>query len=197
MAAPVARIVRDAQEIAVPARDVVPGDVLVLRAGDRIAADARLLEAVNLEVQEGSLTGESLSVAKQVEPLADPTLAIGDRHNMVYAGTAATYGRGLGLVVGTGMATEFGQIAEMLATVETGRTPLQDNLDRLGRLLAQGCGRHRASSSSRSASSVASRSSRCSCSVSRWRWPSCPRRCPPSSRSRWHSACSDSRSAER
>ena len=137
MAAPIARVLRDGQELAVPARDVVPGDVLVLRAGDRIAADARLLEAVNLEVQEGALTGESLSVAKQAEPLADPTLAIGDRRNMAYAGTAATYGRGLGLVVGTGMATAFGQIADMLASVEVGRTPLQDNLDRLGRLLAR------------------------------------------------------------
>ena len=137
MAAPVAKVLRDAQETEVPAREVVPGDVLVLRAGDRIAGDARLLEAVNLEVQEGTLTGESLSVGKQVEPIPDPELAIGDRRNMVYAGTAATYGRGLGLVVGTGMATEFGQIAEMLATVEAGRTPLQDNLDRLGRLLAR------------------------------------------------------------
>jgi Ca2+-transporting ATPase len=137
LAAPTATVLRDAEETEIPARQVVPGDVLVLRAGDHIAADARLLEAVNLQAQEAALTGESLSVEKHVETLPDPDTAIGDCRNMVFAGTAATYGRGLALVVATGMATEFGRIAGMLATVETGRTPLQDNLDRLGRLLAR------------------------------------------------------------
>jgi Ca2+-transporting ATPase len=137
MAAPTAVVLRDGQELEVPAREVVPGDVLVLRAGDRVAADARLLEAVNLQVQEAPLTGESLPVEKCVEPQADEEAGVGDRRNMVFAGTAASYGRGIGLVVATGMTTEFGRIAEMLATVETGRTPLQENLDRLGQLLAR------------------------------------------------------------
>ena len=137
MAAPMATVLRDGQETEVPARDIVPGDVLVLRAGNRIAGDARLLEAVNLQTQEAALTGESVPVEKQIDPLGDPELALGDRKNMIYAGTAATYGRGRALVVATGMKTEFGKIAELLQTVETGKTPLQENLDKLGQALAR------------------------------------------------------------
>jgi Ca2+-transporting ATPase len=137
MAAPGATVLRDGQETEVDAREVVPGDVLLLRTGDRIAADARLIEAVNLQVQEAALTGESVPVEKRTDALAGADLAIGDRRNMVYAGTAATYGRGRAMVVATGMATEFGRIAQMLETVETGRTPLQANLDKLGRMLAR------------------------------------------------------------
>jgi len=137
MAAPGATVLRDGRETDVPARDVVPGDVLLLATGDRIAADARLTEAINLQVQEAALTGESVPVEKRTEALEGGDLAIGDRRNMVYAGTAATYGRGRAVVVATGMASEFGRIARMLETVETGRTPLQANLDRLGHLLAR------------------------------------------------------------
>ena len=137
MAAPGATVLRDGQETEVAARDVVPGDVLLLATGDRIAADARLIEAVNLQLQEAALTGESVPVEKRDEALADADLPIGDRRNMVYAGTAATYGRGRAMVVATGMATEFGRIARLLETVETGRTPLQANLDKLGHLLAR------------------------------------------------------------
>jgi Ca2+-transporting ATPase len=137
MAAPGARVLRDGVEAEVPAREVVPGDVLLLATGDRIAADARLIEAINLQVQEAALTGESVPVEKRTEALEGADLAIGDRRNMVYAGTAATYGRGRAMVVATGMASEFGRIARMLETVETGRTPLQANLDRLGHLLAR------------------------------------------------------------
>jgi Ca2+-transporting ATPase len=137
MAAPGATVLRDGVETEVPAREVVPGDVLLIATGDRIAADARLLEAVNLQVQEAALTGESVPVEKRSEALAGADLAIGDRRNMVYAGTAATYGRGRAMVVATGMATEFGRIAQMLETVETGRTPLQANLDKLGHMLAR------------------------------------------------------------
>jgi Ca2+-transporting ATPase len=122
MAAPGARVLRDGVEAEVPAREVVPGDVLLLATGDRIAADARLIEAVNLQVQEAALTGESVPVEKRSEALDSADLAIGDRRNMVYAGTAATYGRGRAMVVATGMASEFGRIAGMLETVETGRT---------------------------------------------------------------------------
>jgi Ca2+-transporting ATPase len=137
MAAPQATVVRDGQQTQVAAQEVVPGDVLVLHTGDRVAADARLIEAVNLQAQEAALTGESLPVDKRTEAMTGADLGLGDRRNMVYAGTAATYGRGTAMVVATGMATEFGRIAQMLETVETGRTPLQENLDRLGHLLAR------------------------------------------------------------
>jgi Ca2+-transporting ATPase len=137
MAAPGATVLRDGREAKVPAREVVPGDVLLLATGDRIAADARLIEAINLQVQEAALTGESVAVEKRSAALPGGDLAIGDRRNMVYAGTSATYGRGRAMVVATGMATEFGRIARMLETVETGRTPLQANLDRLGHLLVR------------------------------------------------------------
>ena len=137
MAAPMSTTIRDGEERDVPARDLVPGDLLILRAGDRIAADARLVEAANLEVQEASLTGESAAVAKITDALPAPGLALGDRRNMVYAGTAVTYGRGRALVAATGMRTEFGKIAQLLETVETGKTPLQQNLDRLGQALAR------------------------------------------------------------
>jgi len=137
MAAPAATVLRDGVETSVPARDVVPGDVVLLRAGDRVPADLRLVETANLQLEEAALTGESLAVEKSAAPLQDPRLALGDRMNMAFAGTAASYGRGRGVVVGTGMQTEFGKIAGMLSGIETGRTPLQENLDRVGRLLAR------------------------------------------------------------
>jgi Ca2+-transporting ATPase len=137
MAAPMASVLRDGVEVEVPARDVVPGDMVLLSAGDKIPADSRLVEAINLQVDEATLTGESLPVEKHTDPLPDPELGPGDRKNMAYAGTAATYGRGLAVVVATGMNTEFGKIAQMLQTVETGRTPLQENLDKVGHQLAR------------------------------------------------------------
>ncbi|HRQ25257.1 MAG TPA: HAD-IC family P-type ATPase, partial [Anaerolineales bacterium] len=137
MAAPTASVLRDGQEIKVPARELVPGDVIFIHTGDRIPADARLLESINLRVEEAARTGESAPVGKDVDPLPDPDLSVGDRKNMIYAGTIATYGRGKALVVATGMNTEFGRIAQLLQTVETGRTPLQQNLDRVGTMLAR------------------------------------------------------------
>jgi Ca2+-transporting ATPase len=137
MAAPTATVLRDGLENEVPARDIVPGDIIILRAGNRAPGDARLLEAVNLQMQEASLTGESLPVEKHLAPLPEAELPLGDRRNMVYAGTTASYGRGRAAVVATGMATEFGKIARMLQTVETGKTPLQVNLDKLGHSLAR------------------------------------------------------------
>ncbi len=137
LAAPTASVLRDGRESEIAARDLVPGDVLILRAGDRVAGDARLFEAANLQVQQAALTGESGAVEKGVAALADPELALADRSNMVYAGTAATYGRGRALVAATGMQTEFGKIARLLEDVETGKTPLQLNLDKLGRALAR------------------------------------------------------------
>jgi Ca2+-transporting ATPase len=137
MAAPVARVFRDGQEIVVPARELVPGDVIVLRAGDRVPADARVSQAVNLAVDEAALTGESAPVEKTSAPLEDPHLPLGDRVNLVHAGTMVVHGRGQAGVVSTGMSTEFGRIAQMVETVETSRTPLQENLDRLGASLGK------------------------------------------------------------
>jgi len=137
MAAPTASVLRDGVEVKVPARDLVPGDVIILHTGDRIPADARLLEAINLQVEEAALTGESVPVEKHTRSLVGDDLSVGDRKNMVYAGTAATYGRGKALVVATGMQTEFGKIAQLLQTVETGKTPLQHNLDKVGTMLAR------------------------------------------------------------
>jgi Ca2+-transporting ATPase len=137
MAAPAATALRDGAETRIPARDLVPGDVILLHTGDRIPADARLLEAVNLQVEEAALTGESVPVEKHTQPLVGDELSVGDRKNMVYAGTAVTYGRGRALVTATGMQTEFGKIAQMLQEIEVGRTPLQQNLDRVGMVLAR------------------------------------------------------------
>ncbi|MBM4338134.1 MAG: cation-translocating P-type ATPase [Deltaproteobacteria bacterium] len=137
MAAPTATVIRDGEEEDIPARDLVPGDILLIRTGDRISADCRLIEAVNLQIEEAPLTGESVPVEKQTATLEGGELAIGDRKNMAYTGTIVTYGRGHGVVVATGMLTEFGKIAKLLQSVETGKTPLQQNLDKVGHLLAR------------------------------------------------------------
>ena len=137
MAAPTASVLRDGNEVKIPARDLVPGDVILLRTGDRIPADARLLETVNLQVEEAALTGESVPVEKHIHVLTGDDLAVGDRKNMVFAGTAVTYGRGRALVTASGMKTEFGKIAQLLQTVESGKTPLQENLDKVGSVLAR------------------------------------------------------------
>lgn len=137
MAAPTVRAVRGGNEREMPARELVPGDIILLRAGDRVPADVRLTEAVNLQIEEAALTGESLPVEKQTAPLPPGESAIGDRTNMAYAGTAVTYGRGRAVVIATGMETEFGRIAKMLQTIDAGVTPLQKNLDKVGKSLAQ------------------------------------------------------------
>jgi Ca2+-transporting ATPase len=136
MAAPTATVLRDGQEVKVPAREVVPGDVVILHTGDRIPADGRLIESVNLQLEEAALTGESVPVEKHTDALQSEEMPVGDRKNMVYAGTAATYGRGRALIVATGMQTEFGKIAQLLQTVESSKTPLQQNLDKVGAVLA-------------------------------------------------------------
>ena len=137
MAAPNATVIRDGRELSVPAHMLVPGDLIVLQTGDKIPADGRLTTSINLQVDESALTGESVPVEKQTVPLDTGDLAIGDRTNMVYAGTAVTYGRGRAIVVATAMQTEFGRIAHMLQTVETAQTPLQANLHRVGVVLAR------------------------------------------------------------
>ncbi len=137
MAAPTATVLRDGTEVKVPAKELVPGDVILLHTGDRIPADGRLIETINLQVEEAALTGESVPVEKHTNALDQLDLPVGDRRNMVFAGTSVTYGRGRALVVETAMQTEFGKIAQLLQTVETGKTPLQQNLDKVGTILAR------------------------------------------------------------
>ncbi len=136
LAAPTATLLRGGEELTVPAREVVAGDLLLLRMGDKVPADARVIESANLMANESPLTGESMPVAKQSEVLSDTTCVIADRFNMAYSGTVVSYGRGRAVVVATGPDTEFGKISGMLQTLEVGRTPLQENLDRAGRALA-------------------------------------------------------------
>jgi P-type Ca2+ transporter type 2C len=140
MAAPTASVLRGGRELAIAAGDLVPGDLVLLGAGDRVPADLRLAEAVNLRTDEAVLTGESGAVEKSVQPLSGDELPLGDRSNLAFAGTAVGYGRGRGVVVATGMRTEFGKIAGLLQGIETGRTPLQKSLDRIGGLLARAAG---------------------------------------------------------
>jgi Ca2+-transporting ATPase len=137
MASPVGHALRDGGELAVPSRELVPGDIVVLRAGDRVPADARITLAVNLAIDEAALTGESAAVEKGSGALAGADLVIGDRRNMAFAGTMVARGRGQAVVVATGMATEFGRISDLVQAVEAGRTPLQENLDRLGSILGK------------------------------------------------------------
>jgi Ca2+-transporting ATPase len=137
MAAPNASVIRNGVEKEVAASDLVPGDIILLAMGDRVPADARLLEVVNLKTEEASLTGESLSVDKSVKPLKNGA-SIGDRKNMVFAGTTVSYGRATAVVTNTGMTTEFGRIATMLQEVEVERTPLQVQLDSIGKWISIG-----------------------------------------------------------
>jgi len=138
LTAPRARVLRDGASVMVPAREVVPGDLLLLEAGDVVAADALLLEANTLATQEASLTGESAQVDKSTTPsLPDAPLA--ERHDRVFMGTHVTRGTGVARVVATGMATEIGTIAHLLAGAESGPTPLQVRLAKVGRMLLLAC----------------------------------------------------------
>ncbi|MBN1928624.1 MAG: cation-translocating P-type ATPase [Chlorobiaceae bacterium] len=137
MAAPASRVMRDGVEKLIPSQEVVPGDLVVLAAGDRIPADGRLVEAVNLRTDEAALTGESLPADKDAAAVLPLKTSVGDRRNMVFSGTSAVYGRGLEVVTATGMQTEFGRIAGMLQRVEVEKTPLQKNLDKVGASLAR------------------------------------------------------------
>ena len=135
MSAPTAKVLRDGHVVQIPGREVVPGDVVVLEAGDSVCADGRLLESASLKCDESALTGESLPVEKDVEPI-DGEAALGDRRNMVFSGSFVTYGRGRFLVTATGMDTEVGKIAALLKGAEEKKTPLQVSLDRFGRRLS-------------------------------------------------------------
>jgi len=135
MAAPTARVIRDGLEQRIDAEQVVPGDIIVIGEGDAVSADGRLLMSASLTVAEASLTGESEAVLKDPATLTAPA-ALGDRVNMVFSGTAVTRGRGRAVVTATGMATEMGRIAEMLDETPEERTPLQREIDHLGRTLS-------------------------------------------------------------
>jgi Ca2+-transporting ATPase len=138
LAAPEAHILRNGERITLPARELVPGDIVYLEAGNFIPADVRLLEAVNLRVEEASLTGESLPVQKNAALQLDAEAPLGDRKNTAFMGTTVSYGRGKGVVTATGMRTQLGLIAEMLQSVEAEETPLQKRLDELGKTLSIG-----------------------------------------------------------
>ena len=135
MAAPNAKVLRGGRHDIVPARQLVPGDVIILETGDLVPADIRITTASNLKIQEAALTGESVPVEKDTKPLAQKNIPLGDRVNMGYSGSIVTYGRGSGIVVGTGMETEVGKIAEMIQSAEEVETPLKKRLQALGKIL--------------------------------------------------------------
>jgi Ca2+-transporting ATPase len=136
MAAPTAAVLRDGMVVTVPAAELVPGDVVVLDAGKIVPADMRLVESARLTMEEAALTGESTAVEKHTRAISDERLPLGDRKNLAYKGTFVTYGRGIGMVVGTGMNTELGKIAAMLQDEKEVKTPLQKRLAVFGRKLA-------------------------------------------------------------
>jgi Ca2+-transporting ATPase len=139
MAAPLARVLRDGEVRSIPAEELVPGDIITLEMGDLVPADARLLEDHLLQVDEASLTGESVPVKKKAELTLSDDSPLGDRRNMVYSSTVVTYGKGTAVVTETGMETELGKIAHMVQTMGQEQTPLQEQLDKVGKLLVYGC----------------------------------------------------------
>lgn len=136
MAAPDAKVRRDDYVQKIPAKQLVPGDIVLLEAGDKVPADLRLLECASLQVEEAALTGESLSIDKHIDALPQEDLPLGDRICMAYLGSSVTYGRGVGLVMGTGMKTEMGNIARQLSEAKEEKTPLQKKLAHLGEVLS-------------------------------------------------------------
>jgi Ca2+-transporting ATPase len=136
LAAPSAAVIRDGQAESVSAEQLVPGDLVMLEAGNVVPADIRLTEAIQLRIEEAALTGESVPVEKDIGVLGEADLSIGDRKNMAYKGTLVTYGRGRGLVADTGMRTELGRIAALLQDQDEARTPLQKRLTAFGQKLA-------------------------------------------------------------
>ncbi len=136
LSAPMATVIRDGAEREIPAEQLVPGDLVLLEAGDKIPADGRLVEAAALRVVESALTGESEPVRKDCAPIQGTDAPLGDRRDMVFAGTSVAVGRGSFLVTGTGMSTEMGKIADLLASTEDETTPLQKELEVVGKRIA-------------------------------------------------------------
>ncbi len=139
LAAPKAKVIRDGAAQTIESNQVVAGDIMVLEAGDRVASDGRIIEAANLKVDESALTGESVPVDKNVALIEKQDVSLGDRLNMVYSSCNVTYGRGLVLVTATGNNNEVGKIASMLSDTETQKTPLQVQLDNIGRAIGIIC----------------------------------------------------------
>jgi Ca2+-transporting ATPase len=135
MAAPNAQVLRGGHQTSVPGRELVPGDIVLLEAGNYVPADLRLASGVNLKIEEASLTGESVPVEKNAAQVLDAEAALGDRRNCAFMSTMVTYGRGKGVVTGTGMNTQIGKIAEMIQSFEEEATPLQQKLQHLGKVL--------------------------------------------------------------
>lgn len=135
LSAPETKVLRDGSVLQVPSRELVPGDIVILETGAVIPADLRLVEAINLKVQESALTGESLPVDKQTEALEGEDVPLGDRTNMAFSSGMVTYGRGRGIVVGTGMNTQVGKIADMLQQTADTETPMSRRLEQLGKTL--------------------------------------------------------------
>jgi Ca2+-transporting ATPase len=138
LAAPEARVMRDGHHLTISSHELVPGDIVFLEAGNHVPADVRLLEAINLQIEESSLTGESLPVQKNAAMILEAQIPLGDRKNTAFMGTTVTYGRGRGVVIGTGMRSQLGLIATMLEGVDQEETPLQKRLDQLGKTLGIG-----------------------------------------------------------
>jgi Ca2+-transporting ATPase len=134
MLSPTITALRGGKEEEVPSKELVPGDILLLEAGDKIPADARLVENHSLRCDEAPLTGESVPVGKDIKPLPE-NVRVNDRRNMVFTGTTVTYGRGKAVVTSTGMGTEFGKIAEEVSTVEAEKTPLEKRTEEIGKWL--------------------------------------------------------------
>ncbi len=139
LTAPLAHVLRDSKTQRIPAKNLVPGDILILESGDKVAADGRLIATVDLELNEATLTGESLPVTKSEAVLRQERLALGDQRNMVFAGTVVSGGRGRAVVTATGMKTEIGKIAGLIGTAQDEETPLQKRLEQLGRWLVVLC----------------------------------------------------------
>jgi len=135
LTAPVTKAFRDRSVKEMPTRELVPGDIVILETGAVIPADLRLSEAVNLKIQESAMTGESVPVEKQTEPLSGDNIALGDRTNMAFSSGMVTYGRGRGIVVATGMQTEVGKIADMIEHADETETPMKRRLEQLGKVL--------------------------------------------------------------
>jgi Ca2+-transporting ATPase len=138
MTAPSAMVLRDGKEIKVPASEIVPGDIVLLYTGDKIPADARLVEAVNLKIDEAALTGESAPVNKNVAVCSEE-IPLNDRRNMAFTGTVVVYGRGKAVVTSTGMGTEFGKIAKMVQMAEEEETPLEKRTQSIGKAIGIMC----------------------------------------------------------
>lgn len=135
MSAPQCKVIREGKVWVIESRELVPGDLVVLDTGDAVPADIRLIEAVNLKIQEAALTGESLPTEKGTDPIPGENISVGDRSNIGFASTNVVYGRGKGIVLNTGMNTEVGKIASMIQSVPNHQTPLQKKLDKLGKHL--------------------------------------------------------------